>query len=106
MIWYMGLDKNNRPNGWDTMPWGGAIEVTQVEYDFASANQGCVWDGFTLSNPTPQTIAPPPLTYQQKRLALYAPLPEQLDMQYHDAMNGTTEWINHITSVKTTVPKV
>lgn len=106
MIWYMGLDKDNKPNGWDVAPWGNAIEVGQVEYNFASYNPNCIWNGIVLVNPDVMTAEPPPLTYQQQRAALYAPIPEQLDMQYRDAMNGTTEWFDHITYVKTTVPKV
>ena len=49
----MGLDKNNRPNGWDTKPWGTAIEVTQADYDFASVNTECYWNGTELVNPIP-----------------------------------------------------
>lgn len=30
----------------------------------------------------------------------YASIAEQLDMQYHDAVEGTTTWIDHVTAVK------
>lgn len=46
-----------------------------------------------------------PLTYQQKRAQLYAPIADQLDMIYHDQINGTTVWKDHIAQVKTAVPK-
>ena len=44
-------------------------------------------------------------TYAEKRQAAYAPLAEQLDMQYHDTMNGTETWLDHIRSVKEAHPK-
>ena len=34
----------------------------------------------------------------------YASLGEQLDMQYKDALNGTTTWKDHIASVKSANP--
>jgi hypothetical protein len=40
-----------------------------------------------------------------KRQAAYAPLSEQLDMQYWDAMNNTETWLDHIRSVKEAHPK-
>ena len=46
-----------------------------------------------------------PEAYKYKRQAAYAPLAEQLDMQYHDTMNGTETWLDHIRSVKEAHPK-
>ena len=43
--------------------------------------------------------------YKYKRQVAYAPLAEQLDMQYHDTMNGTETWLDHIRSVKEAHPK-
>ena len=43
--------------------------------------------------------------YQRQRASAYAPLSEQLDMQYWDAMNGTETWLDHIRSVKEAHPK-
>lgn len=48
------------------------------------------------------------LTYVERRKSIapcYAPIPEQLDMQYRDAVNGTTTWADHITAVKAAHPK-
>jgi hypothetical protein len=45
------------------------------------------------------------LSYVEKRQTAYAPLAEQLDMQYHDTMNGTETWLDHIRSVKEAHPK-
>jgi hypothetical protein len=35
----------------------------------------------------------------------YAPIEEQLDMQYWDSVNGTTKWKDHIAKVKSDHPK-
>ena len=37
---------------------------------------------------------------QCERVRSYLSFGEQLDMQYRDQMNGTTEWKDHITAVK------
>ena len=46
-----------------------------------------------------------PNAYKQQRAEAYAPLAEQLDMQYHDTMNGTETWLDHIKEVKAKYPK-
>ena len=51
-------------------------------------------------NPTPRE-----LTYAEKRQQEYPPIPDQLDMQYHDLKNGTTTWEDAIKSVKVKYPK-
>lgn len=43
--------------------------------------------------------------YQRDRLAEYPPIGEQLDMQYKDALNGTTTWIDTINAIKAKYPK-
>jgi|TARA_R110002094_G_C4756199_1_gene199029 hypothetical protein len=43
--------------------------------------------------------------YARDRAKLYVSLTEQLDMQYHDKMNGTDTWLDHIKSVKEKYPK-
>tara|TARA_R100001163_G_scaffold56279_1_gene43957 strand:+ start:327 stop:635 length:309 start_codon:yes stop_codon:yes gene_type:complete len=45
------------------------------------------------------------LQYQRDRAIAYAPLEEQLDMQYHDSVDGTTTWKDHIAEVKSKYPK-
>jgi hypothetical protein len=44
--------------------------------------------------------------YQRLRAAEYPSLADQLDMQYHDALNGTTTWQDAINAVKSKYPKV
>ena len=46
-----------------------------------------------------------PNAYKEARASAYAALSEQLDMQYHDTMNGTETWLDHIRSVKEAHPK-
>ena len=43
--------------------------------------------------------------YKRERQAAYASLGDQLDMQYHDLVDNTTTWKDHISSVKTSFPK-
>ena len=38
--------------------------------------------------------------YKVARQMAYLPIPEQLDMQYWDSVNGTTTWEDHIAQVK------
>ena len=46
------------------------------------------------------------LSYTEKRLMRgYASIGDQLDMQYHDKVNGTTTWKDHIAKVKSDYPK-
>jgi len=42
---------------------------------------------------------------QYQRDRVYPTIQEQLDMQYHDMMNGTTTWKDAITAEKTRIPK-
>jgi hypothetical protein len=44
-------------------------------------------------------------SYARSRAAEYPSLQEQLDMQYWDAINGTTNWAEAIAAVKTKYPK-
>ena len=43
--------------------------------------------------------------YQRDRSTSYPSIQEQLDMQYWDAVNGTTKWKDAIAKVKTDNPK-
>ena len=44
-------------------------------------------------------------SYKSKRRAAFPSLAEQLDMQYWDAVNGTTTWKDAIAKVKSDNPK-
>lgn len=43
--------------------------------------------------------------YARFRSASYPSIEEQLDMQYHDSVNGTTTWADAIAAVKAEHPK-
>jgi hypothetical protein len=43
--------------------------------------------------------------YQRNRKSEYPTIQEQLDLQYHDAINGTTKWKDKIKSIKDKYPK-
>ena len=43
--------------------------------------------------------------YARKRQAEYPSIGDQLDMQYHDQLNGTTTWKDAIAKVKADHPK-
>ena len=44
-------------------------------------------------------------SYARARADAYAPIGDQLDMQYHDSVNGSRTWLDHIESVKEAHPK-
>lgn len=43
--------------------------------------------------------------YARARAEAYAPIADQLDMQYHDSVTGSRTWLDHIESVKDAHPK-
>ena len=46
-----------------------------------------------------------PNDYARNRAAAYPSIGDQLDMQYHDGVDGTTTWADAIAAVKTKYPK-
>ena len=45
------------------------------------------------------------LKYQRDRASQYPSIQDQLDMQYHDQINGTTTWKDAVAKVKSDNPK-
>ena len=43
--------------------------------------------------------------YARSRATAYAPIGDQLDMQYWDNVNGTTTWADHVAEIKARFPK-
>ena len=43
--------------------------------------------------------------YARARADAYASIGDQLDMQYHDSVNGSRTWLDHIEAVKEAYPK-
>jgi hypothetical protein len=50
-------------------------------------------------------LNPSVLDYAAQRKQAYPTIEEQLDMQYHDSVNGTTTWKDCIAAVKSSIPK-
>jgi hypothetical protein len=75
-MWYLGIDSNNRPNGWDTVPWGNAFPVSDAVRAIHIAHPDYVWDGATLSEYVPPVQPPEPeyiptqISMRQARLIL------------------------------------
>jgi len=44
-------------------------------------------------------------SYRPRRKNTYGDIGEQLDMMYHDQVDDTTTWKDHVKSVKDGVPK-
>lgn len=60
---------------------------------------------YNLVEYVPPVVEPIPPTYQELRAREYPPIQEQLDMQYWDFVNGTTNWIDLVASIKVKYPK-
>lgn len=43
--------------------------------------------------------------YQRSRAVEYPTIQQQLDMQYHDSISGTTTWLDTIQAIKDKYPK-
>ncbi len=76
---------------------GNSISLTQSNIDAARV---------TLDNEAAAIL------YQSQRTGeagttdtIYASVGDQLDMQYKDAVNGTTTWKDHVAAVKAKYPK-
>lgn len=68
-------------------------EYTEAEYDQAITDlANFKWDNQQFG-------------YKQARQEAYNSIAEQLDMQYWDAVNGTTTWKDHVAQVKSDNPK-
>ena len=93
--------------------WDGS--AGEVEYndgtpnaiiDSISTYQSLI-DAHTAAAPVVQTEAEwlADQTYDVARERKYGDIGDQLDMQYKDALNGTTTWKDHVTAVKNSFPK-
>ena len=77
-------------------PEDGFIEIP----DSAVCGQLTADGGKTFTNPEPW-----PLSYIEKRKKEYPSVTDQLDMIYHDQVDGTTKWRDKIASIKQKYPK-
>ena len=82
--------------GWDAVidgvHWGGAVD-------------GTLWDVILKSEVEIADYVAPVMGYAARRRAAYAKISDQLDMQFHDAADGTTTWVDHVAEVKAAHPK-
>jgi len=87
-----------KANGW---PEGGYSTYTDD-----GGNEVVVCEGYTKAQ-LDQIVADYNAANQYKddRAVAYPSIQEQLDMQYHDAINGTTTWKDAVAKVKTDNPK-
>lgn len=74
--------------------------------------EGLIWENKEIPKPTKKELTQwaedVDLEYRQKQAAMqriYPSVNEQLDMLYHDKLEGTTTWQDTITAVKEAHPK-
>jgi len=86
--------------------WDGVSQYANADSLILAPNHAYIGgdyaDGVFFSMP----IAEDTGTYAEKRASAYAPIADQMDMQYWDSVNDTTTWKDHIASVKAQFPKV
>ena len=90
-----GYERSFGPKGKETAGKGGRLfnEITQRIADNDPS--------LTILPPA----APPVIPWHPARAGAYAPVRDQLDMQYWDAVNGTTTWRDHVAAVKAAHPE-
>jgi|TARA_R110000824_G_scaffold64402_6_gene168309 hypothetical protein len=69
--------------------------VAQLVACDGSVSQNDTYDGSNFAAYIPYVV-----TYKDTRRAAYASIGDQLDMQYHDLVDGTTTWKDHVAKVK------
>ena len=87
------------PTSWETVHGYTRVEVPDgvvATRDFKFV------DGDFMPNENP---VQPVVAYGQARQQEYPSIGDQLDMQYHDGVDGTTTWADAIAAVKTKYPK-
>jgi hypothetical protein len=87
------------PTSWETVHGYTRREVTGD----VGITRDHKWNGskFVVSVNPDQPV----VTYTDKRVNAYPSIGDQLDMQYHDGVDGTTTWADAIAAVKTKYPK-
>ena len=74
-------------------------------FTWLDAPEGCRAGYWELKDGVLQEIPERIIPWNELRSLEYPPIEEQLDMQYHDAVNGTTTWKDAIEKVKSDIPK-
>lgn len=76
-----------------------------TEVEFIDESEGTELNQTIYDSWVAEYNARPDESYKEDRRFAYPSIQEQLDMQYHDAVNGTTTWKDAIQAVKDTYPK-
>ena len=85
------LQDDSDGNGAYIAQWNSASpQPTEAEIETAHAE----WQAEYDSN-----------AYARARADAYAPIADQMDMQYHDSVTGSRTWLDHIEAVKEAHPK-
>jgi len=83
---------------------GNSIDLTTAEYD-KTINE---WAQASFDQEVETALIADggqSAKYAQYRAAAYPSIADQLDMQYHDSVDGTTTWADAIAAVKTKYAK-
>ena len=91
------------------------VSYWKTQYDgtpWADDYDGLVWENKEIPKPTKKQLAQwakdVDLQYRQQQAVaqrVYPSIGEQMDMQYKDALNGTTTWVDTIAAIKAAHPK-
>ena len=94
---------------------GKAVNITQCSIDYVAQGIEIVAENAKVPiEPSAEYLALCSQAYRDNKVAIqykedragdYYHVANQLDMQYHDSIDGTTTWEDHITAVKTKWPK-
>jgi hypothetical protein len=90
---------------------GTVVATHEMHQDVKDKYPGCEIVSYAgtidavLNAADPRTEQEKKQAYKDKRRLEYPAIAEQLDMIYHDAMDGTTTWKDAITAVKVKHPK-
>ena len=108
---FVFIDNNNQimavqssPEAPDETEWESVNGYTRVEVadSLPATRDHKLIDGALVVSLNP---VQPVVVYQELRSRAYPSIGDQLDMQYHDSVNGTTTWADAIAAVKTKYPK-
>ena len=82
-----------------------AIKSLQANAEFVIRGDEIEWLSSDITQPTDEEISAEQTRLQYTEDRVYPSIEEQLDMQYWDAVNGTTTWKDAIAQVKADNPK-
>ncbi len=91
-----------------------ALQILRPEAQWVIRGDDLEWLDTIQSEPTELEIANEIIRleeeykateYQRDRAEAYPSLAEQADMQFHDAVDGTSTWLDAISAVKLQFPK-